>query len=109
MELVNEPDFTSFIQTNPMCAVYYSAPDCNVCKVLKPKLFAMLSAEFPKIAIAEVDCEATPELSSQQSVFTIPTMIVYIEGKEHLRKARSFSPSLVADELRRPYSLLMED
>lgn len=107
--IVSEPALHQFIGKHPITAVYYSGPDCNVCQVLKPKLFDMLQQQFPRIPIGEVDCSESAELSAQQVVFSIPTLIVYFEGKEAIRKTRSFSLTELASDLERPYSILFQD
>ena len=99
----------TFLQQNPLCAVYYSGPGCAVCVQLKPKLFGMLGEQFPRLAIAEVDCGEERALAADQSVFTIPTLVVYIEGREAFRHARSFGPTQMAEQLRRPYDMLFDD
>lgn len=95
-----------FLAVHPICALYFSAPDCAVCGVLKPKLIAMLTQEFPKIGVGEVDCALSPSLAAAYSVFTVPSLIIFTEGRESLRKSRSFGLTALAAELERPYSLL---
>lgn len=89
-----------------MCVVYFTAPDCAVCQALKPKVKAMLSQRFPRIAFAEVDCASTPDLAALQGIFSLPTLTLYIEGRETLRKVRAFGLGEVAGDLERPYSML---
>ena len=98
-----------FVEAHPMCALYFTTPDCAVCKVLKPKLIDMLGEEFPKIAFAEVDCSLSPALAAGNSVFTVPTLVVFTLGKESLRKSRSFGLGALASELERPYFLVFDD
>lgn len=104
--LIQETDHTGFIRSHPICAIYFSGPDCAVCEVLKPKLFELLQQRFPKLVLGEVNCANSPQLAAQMSVFTIPTLIVYFEGKEGLRKSRSFSLAELAQQLARPYEIL---
>lgn len=94
-----------FLASHPICALYFSAPNCAVCDVLKPKLIAMLTRRFPRIGIGEVDCSQLPSLAAGYSVFTVPSLVVFTEGKESLRKMRSFGIAALASELERPYSL----
>ena len=103
--LLTESEFQPFLQENPLCAVYYSGPGCAVCEQLKPKLFDMLSERFPRLNVAEADCVKERALAAEQSVFTIPTLVVYVEGREAFRYARSFAPAQVAEQLRRPYEM----
>jgi len=97
--------FTAFLQQNPASAVYFSGPDCAVCQVLKPRVLELLRCDYPRIAVAVVDCAAAPELAAQQRVFAVPTLLVYFDGQELLRLVRHFSPPQLAEALERPYAL----
>ncbi|MEN8179918.1 MAG: thioredoxin family protein [Pseudomonadota bacterium] len=108
-QLVTDSELSGFIRSHPICAVYFSGPDCAVCEALKPKLLELLQQRFLKLVLGEVDCAASPSLAAQQVVFSIPTLIVYFEGKEGIRKSRSFSLTELATELERPYSILSTD
>jgi thioredoxin 1 len=101
--------FDDHLRSSPLAAVYFSGPDCGVCNVLKPKLLALFGQEFPALALAEVDCSRLTELAAGQSVFAIPTLLIYIDGRESFRFARSFSLAQVRDSLQRPYGLFTED
>ena len=101
----NTDDFAGWLRLQPLCAVYFSGPDCSVCAALKPKLFELLQHRFPKLVLAEVDCAVSPDLAAQQMVFTIPTLIVYFDGREAIRKVRSFSLGQLSGELERPYGI----
>jgi thioredoxin 1 len=89
----------------PALAVYFSAPDCGVCEALYPRLVVCLQ-EFPRVTLARADCAATPELAAQLGVLSIPTLIIYLDGHEAIRKVRHFSLAELAGELSRPYRLL---
>jgi thiol-disulfide isomerase/thioredoxin len=108
-QLTAPDDFAEWLNLHPLCAVYFSAPDCSVCQALKPKLFALLQQRFPRLVLGEVDCADSPELAAQQMVFTIPTLIVYFDGREGIRKVRSFSLGGLAGELARPYGMFIEE
>ena len=105
-KLADEADYGGFLQRHKMCAVYFSGPDCPVCTALKPKLFELLGSRFPKLAVAEVDCAASRALAAQQTVFAIPTLIIYVEERELQRKSRAFSLAELYRELERPYVML---
>ena len=104
--LSDEAALEQYVRSHPICLVYFSTPDCGVCAALKPKLGAMLEQRFPKIAFAEVDCSLSPSLAAGYSVFSVPTLIVFTQGKESLRKSRSLGLGVLAGELERPYSLV---
>jgi thioredoxin-like negative regulator of GroEL len=100
--------FELFLNVNLTAAVYFSTPECNVCKVLKPKFKELLNDEFPKISFAYVNVSDAIELAAQNSVFTVPTIVFFFDGKESLRKSRNINLDELKKELRRPYSFLFE-
>ncbi len=95
------------IKEKPAVMLYFSAPDCGVCGVLKPKLFEALSSEFPKFETLNIDISLIPEAGGHFGVFAAPTVIVYLDGKEFLRKSRNMSVGEVIEEIRRPYDIMM--
>ena len=98
-----------FVGTHPVAAVYFSSPDCQVCHVLKPKLRELLAARFPRLAWAEVDCAAHPEPAAQQQVFAVPTLVIYFDGHEAIRKSRNIAPAALVAEMERPYGLFVAE
>jgi thioredoxin 1 len=108
-QLESEQTFRNHLRDSALAAVYFSGPDCGVCQVLKPRLADLFREHFPALAVAEVDCSRLNALAASQSVFAIPTLLIYIDGRESSRFARSFSPAQVRDSLQRPYSLFVDD
>lgn len=106
IDLFTLEDFDSFISSNKAAAIYFSTPDCNVCKILKPKLIEMLNQNFPLINFAYVDCEKSKELAAQQIIFSVPTIIFFFEGKEYIRKARFVNLVELKTDLKRIYSMI---
>lgn len=86
-------------------AYYFSGADCGVCTVLKPVIKQLFAETFPAIQWQEVALDSSPEIAGQLQLFSIPTLLVYVDGKEVLRKSRNFSVGEVANALKRPYSL----
>jgi thioredoxin 1 len=87
-------------------ALYFSAPTCNVCHALKPKLLDAFEENFPQLQVISIDISETPEIAAHFSVFAIPTLLVYLDGKEFLRKSRHMSVDQVVQEIRRPYEMM---
>ena len=106
IDLPDFENFNSFIQSNKAVVVYFSTPNCNVCKVLKPKVMELLADDFENFVFGYVNCDANKVIAAQNSVFTVPTLIVYVEGKEVLRKSRNIGLAELNDELSRISSFL---
>jgi thiol-disulfide isomerase/thioredoxin len=95
-----------FKQTQGAVLVYFSHEKCNVCKVLKPKIAATCRELFPEIKLTYADTVNTPEISAQFSIFTVPTVLVFLDGREFLRESRNISIPGFIDKLQRPYDML---
>jgi len=94
------------VKTELAVGLYFSAPTCNVCHALKPKLLTAFEANFSQLNIISIDISETPEIASHFGVFTIPTLLVYLDGKEFLRKSRHMSVDQVVAEIKRPYDIM---
>ena len=79
-----------FIGLNRICVLYFSDELCSVCIDLLPKVERLISS-YPAIQLANVDISSPSEISGQLSVFTAPTVILFIDGKEILRESRFIS------------------
>ena len=77
-------------QSHRLFLLYITGDGCGVCTALKPKILAILS-RHPGVCGAELNAHRNPEPAAQLSVFTIPAVVVYLDGKEMLREARYFS------------------
>lgn len=60
---------------------------CNVCLPVTLRLTEMMN-EYPTIPLSEVYIEDVPEFRGQHLVFTVPTIIVFFDGKEVHRESR---------------------
>jgi thioredoxin-like negative regulator of GroEL len=89
--------------------LYFSSDSCSVCKVLRPKVAKLLHDQFPLMVSHYVDTEMSPVISGQFRVFTIPTIILFFEGKEHLRYSRNIGMHQLEESLSRPYDLVFEN
>jgi thioredoxin-like negative regulator of GroEL len=88
--------------------LYFTAPHCNVCKVLKPKILELIKSKYPEMNINFIDVSKYPKVAAQFQVFTIPVILVYFEGREFYRKARNLSLFELEKEISRPYQLLFK-
>ena len=98
-------EINNIINTAQPVLIYFSAENCSVCEVLKPKVNTEIKAKFDKFGIYEIKANLHKEIASKFSVFSIPTMLVYFDKKEFFRYGRNVSLSLILEEIRRPYEL----
>lgn len=98
-----------FTSENKGALLYFSTPDCNVCKVLKPKLYELIASKYPGIEFGYVDISTLKEIAGELAIFSVPTVIVYFDGREFFRKSRNLSLEEFSSEIDRPYTLLYEN
>lgn len=95
------------IKENIAVMVYFSAPSCSVCHALKPKLLEALDENFKEFKVESVDISTEEDIAPHFGVYAIPTVLVFLDGKEFLRKSRHMSVDEVISEIKRPYEIMM--
>ena len=98
--------FSNLKENEPALLAYFSTDVCNVCKVLKPKVEELIQAEFPKIKLVYVRSDNLPEVAAQNQVFAAPTILIFFDGREYIRKSRNIGISELKQEIERPYSMM---
>lgn len=89
---------------NDMLLVYFGSNSCGVCNAMLPKIEKMLE-KYPIIQAVKVEIESSLELSALYNVFTIPVIILFIQGKETIREARIISLIDLEQKISRYYEL----
>ncbi len=100
--------FTETYKNEDAVLFYFSHEECNVCRVLKPKIASLVWGEFPKIKLFYVDTREYPDVAAQNGVFTNPVALIYFQGKEFYRKARNIGIGELQETIEKPYNLLFE-
>ena len=109
METVHSlEELNRIIAENTGVLAYFSHKRCNVCLTLKPKLSEVFKEQFPRIKQVYVDIEETPEVAAQQSIFAVPVIVVYFDGRESYRKARNVGIDELTALVKRPYQMIFE-
>jgi thioredoxin 1 len=91
---------------NDAVLFYFSHHQCNVCKVLKPKIAELMAEEFPKIKLVYCDTILYPDIAAQNNVFAVPTILIFFGGKELIRKSRNMGIDELRCLIERPYGLM---
>ena len=99
-------DFQSLVQKHKAVCFYLSTPECTVCKVLKPKVIDILENNFPEVFFCYIDLNNAKEISGQLSVFSVPTILVYFEGKETIRTSRNIHLAELQENIERYYNII---
>ena len=101
--ITDYPHLGETLKSSPLVFAYVSQPQCNVCKSLLPKVEELLT-DYPKIQPVYLDTQLVPEAAGQLSVFSIPTVILFVDGKEYFRLVRTFGLGEIRDKIDRIYA-----
>lgn len=80
-------DIKHFIKENKFVMLYFSSDGCKVCDDILPMLEGLLE-KHSVVVSGHVETQNLPTVASGFGVFTIPTIILFLEGKEILRQVR---------------------
>lgn len=88
--------------------LYLSRPGCMVCEAVRPKLSALLQ-EYSVLDCYHYDLEQSPTIAGVFDAFSLPVVLLFVQGRETLRMARHISLVQLRDTLNRYQSLLELD
>lgn len=100
-------EIKELIDTKDGVMLYFWGDNCSVCDVLKPKIMESFQENFPKIEQQFINAQENRDIAAEFSVFSIPTTIVYLAGKEFAREGRAMSVSALVEKIERPYSIMI--
>lgn len=90
------------LASHDLVLFYCSQPECNVCKSLLPKVEELLK-KYPKVEAMYVNLEDIQEFAGQYTVFNMPTVLFFAEGKEQFRLVRAFGTNELEEKIERIY------
>lgn len=96
---ITEADFeTKVLQSKTPVLVDFWAPWCGPCKMAGPVLEELSETYKDKVMIMKVSVDESPALSQRYGVMSIPTTILFKDGKE-LGRETGFSGKDKFEEL----------
>ncbi|MFC2947500.1 thioredoxin family protein [Virgibacillus sediminis] len=96
-----------WIAENELALLYISRPNCSVCHGLKPQVQKLMD-KYPAMELGHADVQQTEELAGRFSIFTVPVLLVFWDGKEYLREARIIHMGLLEEKLDKLYNNVAE-
>lgn len=105
MLAITDIDILKQMQSKGAVFILFGGAHCSVCQSLLPQLELMIEQQFPSMQAVYVDCEKSPDICAQHSVFSLPVVKAYIDGMKVAELARAFSIKQLAETLQRPYAM----
>ncbi len=80
---ITKENFENDVKNSPVpVLVDFWAPWCNPCMRVAPIVDEFANEAAGKIRVGKINIDEQPELAQQYSVMTIPTMMVFKDGKQ---------------------------
>ena len=105
----SEVQFSAAIEKHPAVLFYFSTLSCSVGEALEPKVRDLVFLEFPKIEFMWIDMNASPEILGANQVFVEPTILLFVHGKEYLRRSRHINLRELQGSIQRIYDLAFSE
>lgn len=94
------------VNTSKGIVLYFKNDLCPPCLALRPKVETLIKNQFSKMDFVIVDTLKEPLLSNEFNVFSNPTILIFFEGKEYIRKSKNMSISELEFEINRLYQMI---
>lgn len=103
-ELTTLNEVEQFIGQHPFSFIYVSRTNCGVCHALLPQVEELLK-QFPNIHLGFINADIVEEIAGYFSIFTVPAMLLFVDGKEYLREARFVHMQLLEEKISKIYHM----
>lgn len=87
VELTNQNFEEVVMNSSKDVLVTFSAKWCSPCKMLSPVINDLAEELEGEVVICKVDIDEQPNISDEYNVSSIPTVVVFKQGKEQNRNS----------------------
>lgn len=98
-------DIEKYVKNNLISIVYFSGSIYGACDVIRDKV-KLLIKDYEKINFLEINAVENKEVAAKYDIFTLPILILFVEGKEVLRFGRYFDILEFKNSIERYYNMV---
>ena len=94
---ITEQSFAQTLESNEIVFVDFWAAWCGPCRLVSPVVESIGDKHAEKISVAKVNTDENQQLAMRYSIFSIPTLILFENGREAARLV-GYMPQEVMEE-----------
>lgn len=98
-------EIEEFIEKNLISIVYFSGATCGACDAIRDKVLYIIK-DYKEIKFMEVNAVENKEVAAAYNIFSLPILLLFINGKETLRIGRYFDVLDFKNSIDRYYNLI---
>ena len=68
--------------------IYFTGSKCGACEVIKKRIEEILK-EYSNVNCYEINGEENVDIAARYGVFSLPIVLLFVEGKEAIRVGRN--------------------
>ncbi len=88
---------------------YFYSDHCAPCISLRPKVKEMVETDYPKMNLYFINSEKYREIAAEFGIFANPTLLVFFDRKEYMRKSKYVSISEMKQGIQRLYDMMFKN
>ena len=104
--MIQAQELRDRVQSEQAILIYFKNDNCAPCLVLRPKVKELIDEFFPNIEMIVVDSLEQPEFAGEFQVYANPTLLVFFDGKEYIRKSKFVAIPQLKEEISRLYEMI---
>lgn len=94
-----------FIKDNLISIVYFSGATCGACDAIRDKVLHIIK-NYKEIKFTEINAVENKEIAASYDIFSLPILLLFVNGKETLRVGRYFDLLDFKNSIDRYYNLI---
>lgn len=98
-------EIEEFIKDNLISIVYFSGTTCGACDVIKDKVLHIIK-DYKEIKFMEINAVENKEVAASYDIFSLPILLLFVNGKETLRLGRYFDMLDFKNSIDRYYNMI---
>ena len=88
IEIKKNDNIENLINENIITVIYFTGSKCGACEVIKKRIEEILK-EYSNVNCYEINGEENVDIAARYGVFSLPIVLLFVEGKETIRVGRN--------------------